>query len=267
MERLADNDTYVTDPKRPRSFFSRLFLGPMIMFYPQVFWIILRSSRRAVRGNYSAGAWAESSLEIFRALENAGVRIAITGMEHIRNNRGPFVFIGNHMSTLETFILPCIIEPILPVTFVVKKSLTEVPIFGPIMRTRQPVVVGRTNPREDLKTVLQEGAARLSAGSSIVIFPQSTRSSVFNPEEFNTLGIKLALKASVPVIPIALKTDAWGTGRLVKDFGPIDTKKRVHFAFGEPMTITGRGAEEHQKVIEFISGKLRTWEEAEGTDR
>lgn len=255
-----DRDTYITDPGRPRSFFSKIFLSPRFTFYPQTFLIIWNHSRRARKGGYDSADWAEGSFAILRALENVGVKVEVTGIENIRGLEGPAVFIGNHMSALETFVLPCIIQPIKEVTFVVKKSLVDTPVFKYIMRSRDPVLVGRTNPREDLKAVLEEGAKKLQAGRSIVIFPQSTRSPVFDPDEFNTLGIKLALRAGVPVVPLALKTDAWGIGKIMKDFGQIDRRKKVHFAFGGPMRITGRGAEEHNMVVQFIKGKLEEWE-------
>ncbi len=256
---IAEKDRYATDPDRPRSIFSKIFLRPKFMFYPQVIWIIAVNSRKAARGIYSDHDWASSSFEIVWALENIGIRIEITGMQSLRKNTGPVVFIGNHMSTLETLVLPGIIQPVKPVTFVVKQSLLTTPFFGPIMRSRDPVVVGRTNPREDLRTVLEDGTKKLSEGKSIVIFPQSTRSVDFNPSEFNSLGIKLALKAGVPVVPVALKTDAWGIGRFIKDFGTVDRTKKVHFAFGEPLRVSGRGADEHQMVIGFIREKLREW--------
>ena len=262
---IADRDTYITDPGRKRSVFSKIFLSPKFMFYPQVFRIIWENNRKALKGVYGGTEWAESSFDILQTLENIGVRIEITGMNYIKSFDGPAVFISNHMSTLETFVLPCIIQPVKPVTFVVKRSLVEMPVFGPIMRSRDPIIVGRVNPREDLKTVIEEGTKKLSAGSSIIIFPQSTRSGVFKPEEFNTLGVKLALRAGVPVVPIALKTDAWGAGRLMKDFGPVDKNKKVFFAFGEPMKITGRGAEEHERVIRFIKEKLEDWSKGDIT--
>jgi 1-acyl-sn-glycerol-3-phosphate acyltransferase len=253
---IADKDTYLTDPHKSRPFFLR----PVLTFYPQAFMIVWINSRRALRGAYDGTDWANSSLDILRALENVGVRFEITGMDNLRRFGGPAVFIANHMSTLETFVLPCIIQPLKPVTFVVKKSLISAPVFGPIMRSRDPIVVGRTNPREDLKSVLSEGAKKIEQGMSIIIFPQSTRSAVFVPEEFNSLGIKLASRSGVPVVPVALKTDAWGTGKIIKDFGPVDKKKKVYFAFGAPIKIEGRGAEEHRKVIGFIQGNLARWE-------
>jgi 1-acyl-sn-glycerol-3-phosphate acyltransferase len=263
---IADRDSYITDPHRPRSLFSRFFLSPKFMFYPQAFWIVWVNGRKALKGRYRGAEWAESSGDILRALENVGISVEITGMGNFRKINGPAVFIANHMSTLETFVLPYIIQPVKELTFIVKKSLLTMPVFGPVMRSRDPVVVGRVNPREDLKTVLEEGTRKLEAGISLVVFPQSTRSPVFTPDEFNTLGIKLASRAGAPVVPVALKTDAWGTGRHIKEFGPIDVKKKVHFAFGMPMQVPGRGTEEHKKVILFIREKLRQWEEEDRDD-
>jgi 1-acyl-sn-glycerol-3-phosphate acyltransferase len=256
---ITAGDTYMTDPKMRRSLLLRTFPWPTLAFYLQAFLIVWKNSRKALKGVYGGTEWAGSSLDILRALENVGVRIEITGMDNIRKSGGPVVFISNHMSTLETLVLPCILQPIKETTFIVKKSLVSMPVFGPVMRSRDPVLVGRVNPREDLRTVLEEGSKKLAAGRSIVVFPQSTRSLDFKPDEFNTLGIKLALKAGVPVVPIALKTDAWGTGRIMKDFGRIDRSKKVHFAFGDPMAVEGRGADEHRKVLAFIGDNLAKW--------
>jgi 1-acyl-sn-glycerol-3-phosphate acyltransferase len=224
------------------------------------------NSRMASRGMYGGSEWVEGSLTVFRLLEDVGIKFEITGMSNIKELEGPAVFIGNHMSALETFILPCIIQPRKPVTFVVKKMLVDVPVFGSIMRSRDPVVVGRLRPREDLRRVLEEGTEKIGSGTSIIIFPQSTRSVFFRPDEFNTLGVKLALRSGVPVVPFALKTDAWGIGRLFKDFGSLDTRKTAHFAFGKKMNVEGRGAAEHQKVIAFIKEKLKEWGKGDAYD-
>jgi 1-acyl-sn-glycerol-3-phosphate acyltransferase len=261
---VADHDTYITDPDRKRSFFSRIFLSPKFSFYPQLYCIVRRSGRQALNGRYGDREWAESSREVMEALENVGVCFELTGMDNMRKVPGPVVFIGNHMSTLETMVLPCIIEPVQHTTFIVKASLVTMPVFGPVMRSRDPILVNRTNPREDLKAVMERGLEKLKAGISIIVFPQSTRTFRFNPEDFNTLGVKLAARAGVPVIPMTMKTDAWGNGRYIKEFGPIDTSKKVYFTFGEPMSIAGRGTEEHEKIIAFIQENLKRWPDKNG---
>lgn len=232
---------------------------PGLGFYGWFTAIVCRGSSKARRGDYSDEDWSYNSLEVMHALEAVGVRIEVTGVDRFSRLEGPCVFIGNHMSTLEAFVLPTIIQPLKRVAFVVKKSLVEYPIFGHLMRSRAPIVVGRTNPREDLKAVFEGGVARLQAGISIVVFPQKTRSALFDPAVFNSIGIKLAKKAQVPVIPLALKTDAWGNGVRLKDFGKIDPARTVHFAFGEPLRVQGSGAAEHQQVVEYIREHLVSW--------
>lgn len=235
-------------------------MSPSFYFYMQIIWIVFRASRRAKRSRYGDNDWIRSSLDTLRALEGTGVRFEITGIDDFKGVEGPCVFIANHMSTLETFVLPAIIAPFKMATFVVKESLVEYPVFRHVMRSRNPITVSRTNPREDLKTVFDGGIERLRKGLSIIIFPQTTRSTLFDPAEFNTIGVKLAKKAGVPVVPVALKTDAWGNGRRLKDFGRIDPSIPVHIAFGKPLWIKDRGNEEHREIIGFITERLKEWQ-------
>ena len=171
----------------------------------------------------------------------------------------PVVFISNHMSTLETMVLPSIIQPVKPTVFIIKKELENFPLFGKVALARHPIIVGRSNPRDDLRIVLEEGSKRIAEGRSIIVFPQKTREAYFKPKTFNTLGIKLAKRNNVPVIPIAIISDAWGNGKIIKDFGKIDPNKVVKIAFGEPMEIEGNGNIQHQKSIDFIENKFIEW--------
>ena len=251
-----DHGTYATSGHAEG---RRAGLWPNLAFYSRIVPIVYRASAKAKRGIYDDAAWSASSLDVVRALEHIGARFAIAGLDHVAGLKGPCVFIGNHMSILETFVLPCLIAPYRRVTFVVKESLITYPCFGHVMRSRDPVVVGRENAREDLRVVMEEGQKRLEAGVSIVIFPQTTRSEQFDARKFNSLGVKLARKAGVPVVPVALKTDAWSVGRLIKDFGPIRPERTVRFRFGEPMIVTGSGKEEHARVVEFLEAHLSAW--------
>lgn len=220
---------------------------------------MLSSSYRAWRNNFDVNGWWVASDAVRQAFERTGARISVKGTEHFARLGKPCVFIGNHMSTAETFLLGSMILPIMPMTYVLKNSLVEYPIFKHVIRSLDPVVVGRTNPREDLKSVLGGGRERLENGISIVIFPQRTRTVEFDRDAFNTIGMKLAKRAGVPVIPLALKTDAWSNGRILKDYGQFKPELDLHFEFGEPVDAVSDERAAHLAVIEFIESRLKSW--------
>jgi len=254
---LYEGTEYRT-PERKIGALSRLF--PSLSFYLKVMSIVWHDSRQVRRGSYDSAAWHDGSVKTIKALEMSGCRFEATGMEHLKGIDRPCIFIGNHMSSLETFALPALIMPHgLDLAYVVKSSLLKFPVFRDLVTVRDPVVVDRTNPREDLKVVMEEGARRLEQGRSLIIFPQHTRSVDFDPKKFNSIGIKLAKRTGAVVVPVALLTWAWSTGKMIKDFGPIIPSRTVHFAFGEPMEITGNGQEEQKRVVNFIQGKLEKW--------
>jgi 1-acyl-sn-glycerol-3-phosphate acyltransferase len=247
-------------PERKKNFWTWLLSDNWFYFLLRYLGIVYKTRRQALYGVYDYEEWAESSIDIFRLIEKTGGRFHITGMENIDSAKGPVIFISNHMSTLETMIFPGLIAPHRKVTFIVKESLVKHPLFGPIMRSRDPIVVGRTDARKDFEKVIQRGPELLSAGISIIIFPQSTRSNVFRPEEFNSLGVKLAKATGVKIVPVAIKTDFWGNGRVIKEIGKLDHTKIIHFKFGEPFSIHGSGKDDNQTIIDFIQQNLREWE-------
>jgi 1-acyl-sn-glycerol-3-phosphate acyltransferase len=259
-----DSPEYHTPLKTRMSFADRLRLNNRFWFTFKYAVIVFRTRKQARKGVYDDKAWADSSNYIFRFIEETGGIFHITGMDNIVRSPEPVLFIGNHMSTLETMILPGIISPLRRVTFVVKEGLVKHPLFKDVMLSRDPIIVGRTDPRKDLEAVMNGGMDLLSKGISIVIFPQSTRSAEFRPEDFNSLGVKLAKKALVKVVPVALKTDFWGNGRIIKELGPIDRSKHIFIKFGEPFEVKGSGKEENQKIIDFIQNSLADWKNIAG---
>lgn len=231
---------------------------PSAVFYARIFGVIWRSSSIARKGLYDQSKLMMYAQQTFRVVERQGVRINVDGLDNLTSFAGPCVIVGNHMSTMETFLLPGLVVPFKPLTFVVKQSLVSMPLFGPVMRSCDPIVVGRSNPRDDLRAMLNGGAERLAAGRSIAVFPQTTRTVQFDPGSFNSIGVKMARKADVPIVPLALRTDVWSTGKWVRDIGPIRPERPVHFAFGEPFKVD-KPKEAHARVVTFIQDHLKTW--------
>lgn len=257
MEYLTTSNIY-RSPNRNVSWFARKF--PSLVYYLKMIRRIVWGAREARRGGLTTEKRVWGSITIIRSLESVGVKFEIENLDAFRKLQHPCVFVSNHMSTLETLIFTGIIEPDRDITFVIKESLVKYPVFKHIMLSMNPVVVTRENPREDFQAVLKGGQERLNRNISVVVFPQTTRSDTFDPDQFNTIGVKLARRAQVPIIPVAIRTDAWGNNeRFVKEFGRIDPSKPVRICFGEPVYIKGNGKDEHEAIVEFISGKLHEW--------
>lgn len=246
-------------PER-RSFLGKYLPGSQsLLYYVRLLYTLFHASFPARRGTLDNVKWARYSYRVLRVVESVGGRVNISGLQHVAGQPGPVVYIGNHMSLLETMILPGIALAFRRVNFVIKEELRHYPFFGPIFRSLGLIAVSRKNPREDFKVVLHEGHRFIAEGGSVIIFPQATRSVEFDEAIFNTLGVKLASKAGVPVVPVAIKTDFHGNGKWIKDAGPIDPDKTLYFKFGKPLPVSGKSKDVHQQVVEFITQSLLGW--------
>jgi 1-acyl-sn-glycerol-3-phosphate acyltransferase len=260
MKDLFPGDSYSTPDGVPRALSEYLMFGSRWGVYSHFIATMLRSRALALRGLYGDEAWALSSLEVIQNLERCSAKFRIEGMDKVRQAEGPLVFVANHMSTLETLVLPGLVQPLKQVTFVVKQKLMTGFFWGPIMRSRDPISVTRQDPRADLETVLREGQARLALGISVIIFPQGTRTEAWKKESFNSLGVKLASKAGARIMPIALKTDYWGSsGGLFRGFGPVRRDREIRIEFGDAMKVEGRGKAEQELCLDFIESRLKAW--------
>jgi 1-acyl-sn-glycerol-3-phosphate acyltransferase len=258
-DRLRRELVYETPPGRARWRFGRLGHLRTAFFHARVL-LGYRHARQLIRqGRFDLDEYAMRSLVNMRLAEDAGGQVKVTGLEHVAATDGPVVIVGNHMSSLETVMLSCFLLPFKDVAFVVKDALLRHAIFGPIMRAVKMIPVTRTNPRDDLKAVLTKGTELLQSGTSVVIFPQATRATVFDPAQFNSLGVKLAARAGVPVVPMALRTDFWANGRLIKDLGPICPDRPIRVAFDTPRRVVGTGRDTHEAVVRFVTQQLHAW--------
>lgn len=250
-EYIHEHDEYHTLEQRPRSKIPTLrcytrFL--MCMFGTGAYCRFIRFDRRRIN---------RACFDLVRSCEANGGMVHITGLGHLRRLDVYPVIIGNHMSAMETVFLPGLLAPFMQTAYILKRSLLKYPILGKVFQQVGAITVTRTNAKKDLKDVLTQGKEILQQ-KAVVVFPQSSRSPVFVPEKFNTLGLRLAKHAGVPAVPLALKTDMLSNGKVFKEVGRVYIDRPVHLSFGAPIEVTNVKAD-HQRILDFIVGNLRDW--------
>lgn len=163
--------------------------------------------------NY-ARLWARVGLKL------AGVRLEVTGQEHLRPGQA-VIYMPNHQSNFDILAL----FAGLPGQFrwLAKEELFQVPLFGLAMRRCGYIPLDRADRRKAIKS-MTKAAHRIQDGTSVVIFPEGTRSANGQLQEFKKGGFMLALKAKVPVLPVAIsgsyeimpKTSRWIRGGTIR---------------------------------------------------
>jgi 1-acyl-sn-glycerol-3-phosphate acyltransferase len=226
-----------------------------------VFSVFPRCAVSECLGRLSTDLWAHFCFYPLWKAESYGTDVHAEGWNSRRDHKGPVVYLANHMSTLETILLPFVLLTYGPFNVVVKQSLSHLPGLEKAAEHMGLVPIGRKNPREDLMTIFDVGVKRIKEGNSVLIFAQGTRQSVFARKGWSSIGAKLAEKAGVPVMPIAVKTDIQPTrpdGKgWFKDFGTVDPSKEIRLACGP--AIAGTSKEMTQASFDWIKDKLDSW--------
>ncbi len=130
-----------------------------------------------------------------------GLKITVKGRENIPANT-PAIYVSNHQSN---FDIP-IIYSSLPIQFswLAKQELFKVPLFGAAMKAVGCIPIDRSNRREMMKSI-NAASRQIKDGTSVIIFPEGTRSPDGKLQEFKKGALLIAVKAKVPVIPIAIQ--------------------------------------------------------------
>jgi 1-acyl-sn-glycerol-3-phosphate acyltransferase len=146
----------------------------------------------------SARQWARGCLWL------GGVRLRIEGIEHLPV-QGPVVYMSNHQGN---FDVPVLFAG-LPVQFrwLAKAELFRIPLFGLTMRIAGYIPVERQDRRLAIQS-MNLAAGRVAAGTSIMIFPEGTRSPDGTLLPFKKGGFVLALQAQAPIVPIVIDGSA-----------------------------------------------------------
>lgn len=159
----------------------------------------------------------------------------------------PCVFAANHTSYMDT---PVVFAS-LPVQFriLAKRELFTMPFIGWYLTRSGQLPIDTANPRASLAS-FAAGVRTLRAGLSVFVFPEGARTPNGKVQPFLNGAAFLAIRAQVPLVPIALIG--------VYDLLPIHTthfypsKNQIKLVFGRPISTEGRSPREAEALTEEL---------------
>lgn len=194
-------------------------------------------------GHACARMWSLGSLFASR------IRLEVNGLNHVPAE-GPVIYMGNHQGNFDIFALTLAIPRLF--SWIAKEELFKVPVFGAAMRRAGYIPLDRSDGRKALKS-MKQAAERIASGTSVVIFPEGTRTKDGKLLPFKRGAFLLAVKAGVPIVPFTIN-GSWAINprnRLELWPGAISV------SFGAPIAVKpGAEGELMEQVREAIAARL-----------
>lgn len=176
-------------------------------------------------------------------LWGVGIRVEVSGVPNVV--KGPALFAANHSSALD---IPIVFGH-LPVDFRIihKRSLILLPMIGWFLFLSGHIAIDRGRAFRARRS-LEAAARRIAAGTSVVVFPEGTRSPDGHVGVFKRGSFLLAMSAGVPVVPVSLD----GVKRLMPS-GLLSLRAGlVKMEILPARSISGRSPEEAEALAEEV---------------
>jgi 1-acyl-sn-glycerol-3-phosphate acyltransferase len=186
-----------------------------------------------------ARAWARSLLLV------SGVRVMVEGLGHIAPN-GSYVIVSNHLSYMDT---PVVLANI-PVQFrfLAKRGLFQIPFLGTHLGQAGHVPVPREDPRASVKTMQTAAEIIRKRGTSMLVFPEGGRSRNGNLGSFKDGAAYIAIRAGVPVVPVAII----GTQKVLPFGSGTPKPGAVKLEIIKPIATDGRSLKDRRQLTEEV---------------
>jgi 1-acyl-sn-glycerol-3-phosphate acyltransferase len=169
-----------------------------------------------------------------------GIRLSVIGKEKI-NSKERYVFMSNHQSALDIPIIYTGLGE--QISFIAKKELFMIPIFGWGMWAVGHISIDRGNARKAHASIASAVRKLNKENVSLILFPEGTRSKDGKVLDFKTASFTLALQAGVKLVPVAIKgaidclppkSNRIVPGKVTLEIGdPIDTTELQGKSKGE----------------------------------
>ena len=226
------------------------YLIPAVSLYTIVLGTVsLLSTLIDRKGDFAHGcarAWARL------ILATTGVRVRVVGLDRLEPGRS-YVFAANHQSIYD---IPIVFASLpYQLRIVAKESLGRIPFMGWHLHRAGHLLVDRKNPGPD---IVRKMARLVREGSSLIVFPEGTRSVDGALGRFKKGPFVVALGAQLPVVPVTIagSRHVMLKGRLMVCPG------EVHVTVHDPLPTSDVRREDVQRLAERVrtavaSGQMR----------
>jgi len=131
----------------------------------------------------------------------SGIRYRVTGRENLPLDQAA-VYCANHQSNVDPPLLFHALHPRIHILY--KHELDRIPLLARAFRLGGFIPIDRRNKESAMRSI-EVGADSLRAGNSFLIFPEGTRSKTDSLLPFKKGGFVMAIKAQVPIVPVAVQ--------------------------------------------------------------
>jgi len=153
--------------------------------------------RRGVLG--MAKLWGRTSVWLLRVI--CGTKVEFRGLEKLP--KGALIVAAKHQSTWETFALLRLFDDF---TFIVKRELMWIPIFGWCMAKGRMIPVDRSAGSQALGAMTKRAREEIRTGRQLIIFPEGTRRPTGAAPRYKFGVAHLYAEVGVPCVPVALNS-------------------------------------------------------------
>lgn len=186
------------------------------------------------------GSWARFNIWTLRVV--CGLHYRVRGLENLPAE--PAIVISNHQSAWETLCFQLFFPQ---VSFVLKRQLLWIPIFGWGLAAYRPIAIDRSRKIRALDQLIQQGLDRLAHGRWLIIYPEGTRMMPGSPGRFQAGGAMISSRSGAPILPVAHNAGVfWPRKSFFKYPGTIDV------VIGPPVWPEGR-------KTRAINGEVEHW--------
>ena len=147
-----------------------------------------------VFGYYPGRIWSKVVLRVLL------LPIHVEGREHL-HPRQSYVFVANHQGPVDIFLIYGYLGR--NFKWMMKKALRKMPLVGVACEKARHIFVDKSGPKA-IKETIDKARATLQNGTSLVVFPEGSRSFTGPMGLFRKGAFQLADDLQLPVVPVTI---------------------------------------------------------------